>query len=173
MPKTWRTPSAWSASGAYITEPSPIVATTLRPGRASWTPIAAPIPQPSVPVFEPKNDAGVANGMDRSTKGSDVADSSTTTASRGRSDASACMRYARPIGGRRREQPAPPEWMITREVGAAVHGLAVDPRAEELGEGHQGGEGARAGDSVPRDHERRAGSCQELGRARDRGRLGA
>jgi len=76
-------------------------------------------------------------------------------------------------GGRRREQPAPPEWMITREVGAAVHGLAVDPRAEELGEGHQGGEGARAGDSVPRDHERRAGSCQQLGRARDRGRLGA
>ena len=45
-----------------MTEPSPIVATTFRPGRASWTPIAAPMPQPRVPVFEPKNDAGVANG---------------------------------------------------------------------------------------------------------------
>src|SRR5712692_10486338 len=30
-------PSAW---GEYITEPSPIVATTVRPGDASWTPSA-------------------------------------------------------------------------------------------------------------------------------------
>src|SRR2546425_3662558 len=52
-----------SACGAYITEPSPIVATTFRSGSANWTPIAPPIPQPSVPVFAPKNDPGVANGM--------------------------------------------------------------------------------------------------------------
>src|SRR5688500_17694853 len=63
-----------SACGAYITEPSPSVATTARPGQASCTPSAAPIAQPSVPVLLPKNSARGPNGRWRSTCGSDEAD---------------------------------------------------------------------------------------------------
>ena len=51
--------------------------------------------------------------------------------------------------------------MVAREVDAAVDGLAVDPRAEELGERHELGDGSRPRHAISRDHERRARPRQE------------
>ena len=59
----------------------------------------------------------------------------------------------------------------TVRVLADEHGYLPSP-PEKLGEGHKWGDGARARDPVSRDHERRAGACQELGGARDRRRVG-
>jgi hypothetical protein len=74
--------------------------------------------------------------------------------------------------GRRREQTTAPERVVAREAGAPIDRLAVDARAQELGQRGQLGHRAGAGHAVARDDDRIRGAGQELGGMQDRPGLG-
>ncbi len=77
-----------------------------------------------------------------------------------------------PDADRRREETASPERMRAREVRAPVDRLAVDPRAQQLGQRGQFRDGLSARHAVAGDDDRGASSRQELGGVSERRGVG-